>query len=375
MQVNRFLLTVALVAGLVAGIQAATTGGFIDLTVYRYGGHLATVGHDLYAPRDGLPFTYAPFAALAMAPLSWPPFSVVVGLWTAATFWCLGGVADLVLGNRPTGTVRRWLVAALAVAALALEPVRSNLDFGQVNVFLMYGVAYDVVRHRRRWAGVWIGIAAGLKLTPLLFVFFLLLLPRPRAAITAAASFLATIAIGFAVMPGDSVDYWTKILWDANRVGGVGFSGNQSMLAAMTRILGEQPSTLAWFAMAGSVTLLVMLLAAAYVRSGAPALGLCLAAAGMLIASPISWDHHWVWVFPLLIVLALRVRSWSGRVLLAAWVAPYALGVIWWPPDQNGVGWSLGDHLIGNAYLIALLALCAALALPDRPTRWRRVAA
>ena len=46
----------------------------------------------------------------------------------------------------------------------------------------------------RWWKGVGIGLAAGFKLTPLIFIPYLLLTRRYRAAAVAAATFALTIA-------------------------------------------------------------------------------------------------------------------------------------------------------------------------------------
>jgi len=366
MQVNRPLLAVAIVGGLIAAALALGGDAFTDLQVYRYGGRQVLLdGGNLYAPRDGLPFTYTPSGALLMVPLALPPIALVAGMWAAATIYCLGAVAGLFVGDRPTGRRREWLVAALAVSSLALEPVRANLGFAQVNVFLMLGIAWDLLRPQRRLSGVWIGLAAALKLTPLSFVFFLLLVRRGRAAGVAAATFAATIALGFVALPSASTAYWTEVLWDPNRVGGVAYAGNQSILGAMSRVLGDQPGTALWFAVAGPVTLVIMLVAAAWWRAGRRELGACLAAAGMLVASPISWTHHYVWVFPLAIALVRSARGRAAWCGVLVWVAVFVLGTVWWPPysEDRELQWSVGQQLVGNAYVIALLMLVGWLAL------------
>ena len=87
----------------------------------------------------------------------------------------------------------------------------------------------------------------------------------------------------------------------------------------------------------------------------------------MLVASPVSWSHHWVWAVP--IALALWERS---RWAAAAWAAVFVARPILWPPWGRGreYGWSPLEHLVGNAYLLAALAfsLWAALALHRRVT-------
>ena len=85
----------------------------------------------------------------------------------------------------------------------------------------------------------------------------------------------------------------------------------------------------------------------------------------MLLASPISWSHHWVWAVPVALVLWERSR-WAG----AAWTAVFVARPVVWPPYSRGreYGWSPLEHLVGNAYLLAALALAVwAAATLNRP--------
>lgn len=364
---NRALLLVAAAAAVVCGLLARD-GGFVDLAVYRFGGAAVLDDGRLYVegtPGTGLPFTYPPFAALVMAPVAAVPFPLAVAGWTFATVLALGWVVARFL--RETAYADRpWLVAAVTALALGFEPVWANLAFGQVNVFLMALLVADLLGGDRRRAGVLIGIAAGLKLTPLLFVVLLLLVRRPRTAANACLSFLGTIAAGFALAPEASGAYWTGLLWDAGRVGGVPYAGNQSMLAVLFRVLGHEPSTLLWFVVAGATAFGVLLAAALVWHRGRPDAAVCLAAVAMLVASPISWSHHWVWAVPLTVVLAGCGRSLVARTLVAgAWVAVFCSACIWWPPhrDNTELAWTPAEHLVGNAYLLAALVVTAYVAL------------
>lgn len=332
-------------------------GGFVDLAVYRFGGIAVLDGPRLYAegtPGTGLPFTYPPFAALIMVPFAVVPFALLVAAWNAASVVVLGLVVDR-FASRSVPVTPTALVV-LTAAALAFEPVWSSLAFGQVNLFLLALVAFDLLRSDRRHAGWMIGIAAGLKLTPLLFLVFLVLIGRFRAARTGALAFLATIGVGFVLAPGASWNYWTSLLWDAGRVGGIAYSGNQSVLGVLYRLLGEEPDTLLWFLIAGSLAGLTLLVAALTWHRGRPELAVCTAALAMLIASPISWSHHWVWAVPL--VLALWPVS---RVAAGLTTALFASSVIWVPPrtGMRELSWTPVEQVYGNSYLIAAVLLTA----------------
>ena len=146
------------------------------------------------------------------------PGWLAAGLWTGASVAALAAVVVLVRHqlDRPAPG---WLVALVTAGALALEPVWQNLTFGQVNLILMLAVLLDLVRPERRWSGVLVGIAAGVKLTPLVFVVLLVLVGRRAAAGRAALAFAGTVAIGFVAAPDAAAAYWSDDLVDAGRVG------------------------------------------------------------------------------------------------------------------------------------------------------------
>ena len=360
-----------------AAVAGALRGGLTDLIVYLYGGRAVLDGLPLYASRDtvtGLHFTYPPFAALVMVPPALLPAWLADALWTGASVGSLAAVVALVrrsLGRPAPG----WLVALLTLGALALEPVWQNLTFGQVNVFVMLAVLVDLLRPERRWSGVLVGIATGVKLTPLVFVVLLVLVGRRAAAGRAMLAFAGTVAAGFAVAPASAATYWTDRLVDAGRVGPPALAHNQSVYGALTRLLDGPPPTLLWLTVAGLLSLAVLVVGAAWWRRGDRLLGPCLGAMAMLIASPVSWSHHWVWAVP--VALLLWERSRWGAV---AWTAVFVGRPFVWLPYGHAreYGWSPLDHVIGNAYLLAALALSAwaAVALqrrdassPGAPTR------
>jgi alpha-1,2-mannosyltransferase len=354
----------ALVA--VAVVVAARRGGFTDLLVYQFGGR-AVLGDapplGSREPVTGLRFTYPPFAAVAMTPVGALPAWLAAGLWTGLSVAALAAVVRLVrrtLGQPAPG----WLVALLTAGALAFEPVWQNLTFGQVNILLMLAVLVDLLGERR-WSGVLVGIAAGIKLTPLLFVVLLVIVGRRATAARAALTFAATVALGFVVTPGYAATYWSQTLVDAGRIGPPALAHNQSVYGALTRLLDHRPSIPLWLAVAVPIAAAVLAVGAAWWRRGDQVLGTGITALAMLLASPIAWSHHWVWAVPLALVLWER-----DRWVAAAWTAVFVIRPILWPPWGQGreYGWTPLEHVIGNAYLLAALAVTAWAALRLRRT-------
>ena len=88
----------------------------------------------------------------------------------------------------------------------------------------------------RRWAGVGIGLATAIKLTPGVFILYLLVTRRWRAAATAIGAAAAATLVAAALFPDQSREFWTSALWDTNRVGILEYVSNQSLRGLLARL-------------------------------------------------------------------------------------------------------------------------------------------
>jgi alpha-1,2-mannosyltransferase len=412
-----------------------------DLQVYDNGGLIirhvsppydARFLYPLYEwPKSkvALKFTYTPFAAVFFAAISYIPWSILPRLSQVANLLLLVAAAWLTAGvlgshpvgrppvspagNNPVGRGPGWrtrLGGALlgSAAALLTEPVFRTMYLGQVNLLLMALVIGDVAQpDGRRLKGAAVGIAAGIKLIPLVFIPYLLLTRRFRAAALAAGTFAATVVLGFLVVPGDSADWWLHgLFFNGSRTGFVGWGGNQSLRAILTRFAGSiHGATAAWMAAALLAAVIGLASAVLLDRAGHTMLAILATALVGLLDSPISWDHHWVWVVPGMMAAAhYASRAWqagqrhaarscaalAGALLLifaawpgALWSVPvtgagdFTNGLIWAGPNSRVTQYTLfGDkrgfleyhwrglqNLSGNAFVLAGLALLALLAV------------
>ena len=418
----------------------------VDLTVYRDGGLIVRHVGPYYDPRAYAPlydwggyssvalkFTYTPFAAITFAADSFLPWaatsiaSVVVNVaaLVAALWFTFGGLGY---------TDRRVRLGATLLAAAAtfwLQPVIRTIYLGQVNLVLMAAIMWDLCQpdltasgRRRWWKGAVTGVAAGIKLVPLIFVPYLLITRRFREAAATVAGFLVTVAIGFAVLPHDSSRWWLHgmFLADGNRTGFMGWAGNQSLRAIITRFAGSVAAGQdPWIVAA--VIALVLGMTAAYLlnRAGYPVPALLATALTGLLVSPVSWDHHWVWIALAVAVTAhyaiaaarapgarasaggaRRTARWlwvlvAGMVFFfAAWpdaiwenertLGNLSLGFLWAQSNTNPVEFAQrGDQpgyveyhwhgfqlLWGNTYILAgvgllMIALAVGFRLRNRP--------
>jgi alpha-1,2-mannosyltransferase len=304
---------------------------------------------------------------------------IVKVLVIAASVASLAGVLWLTWGRLGYGRSARRLSATLCAAALALwlEPVRQTLSFGQVNLVLMLIVVADLcLPDGRWWKGVGVGLAAGFKLTPLIFIPYLLLTRRYRAAAVATATFGLTIAISLVALPAAAEHYWLDGLFlNPNRLGGIRYIGNQSLNGALLRLLGSGAAVQPYRLVAEAVVAIAGLLLAAWVsRRGQEMAGILICALTGLLVSPVSWSHHWVWIAPALVVLADvaagarrpagRRWRWAAWLAVAAVVAVFS-GVLWAVPASAVQGHVMTgpQQLIGDLYVLAGLVSLGVIAV------------
>jgi len=322
--------------------------------VYLLGVRTAASGlplYDLRAP-NGDPFTYPPFAALVMWPLSWVPTASVGTLWTVGTLIVLV-VTVVVLARRCS--VRWPLPLGGVVLFVASSPSRSNLEWGQVSAVIVLLVLVDVLEVTPpRLRGVLLGVAAAIKLTPLLFVVYLLVSGRSRDGWRALATFVGCGLVAFAVLPRDSVTYWTDAVFHTvDRLGYLDAIDNQSMLGFLLR--AGLPQAL-WPVLAGVVVVTALYQARRLARVPA---ALVVGCAG-IVASPISWGHHLFWVVlaglwmvwsarpavvvvgtAVLAVMTVPTETMPGNTRLAVTVL-LTCGLVWWAARAT----SSGVHLV-----------------------------
>ena len=254
-----------------------------------------------------------------------------------------------------------WTLGWLLPVALFLEPVRSTLGYGQINVALMALVSLDCLLAAPRWPrGALVGLAAAVKLTPAVFVLFFLCRSDWRAAGTAAVSFAAASAAGLLLAWHDSVRYWTSVVFQTGRPGSPLYAANQSIQGVLSRA-GLDPRTPAGTAEWLALSAVVLVLAVAAMRRAAAgsqdAWALSLNAFAGLLISPISWSHHWVWAEMGVLVLAitsLRRRDRGGLVAAAIGVAIFAAAPQWWFPHgmNREAHWAAWQQVVGSSYVI-----------------------
>ncbi|MFF2526892.1 glycosyltransferase 87 family protein [Streptomyces liangshanensis] len=356
-----------------------------DTLVYRAEGAAVVDGTDLYGftvTEWRLPATYPPFAAILFVPTTWPPVGVLKCAFVVGNLALLallvrlsGRFAGLRYGGQydgPCGPVRPArhvlpyaLPIALPVAAglaLWLEPVFQTVLFGQINLALACLVLWDLSRPEHAVGkGFALGVAAGIKLTPAIFIVYLLVTRRVRAGLTALASLTGTVLLGALVLPRASADFWTRRVFETDRVGKAWIVDNQSLRGLLSRVLHTTDPGAVW-AVAAALTAAAGLWLArrVFLRHGLETWGVLVTALTALLVSPISWSHHWVWCVPLLAVLIAEGHHRTAAAAGVVWTAR----TLWAVPHRGDLDLRLPwwQQPLASPYPLAALALLAWIA-------------
>ncbi|WP_425308611.1 glycosyltransferase 87 family protein [Ammonicoccus fulvus] len=350
-----------------------------DFEVYIRAARSFVAHEPLYAAAEGQwPFLYPPFAAILALPLGLWPRGLVQFLWLALT---VAGLLALLHRLR----LRGWHIAFAAITALFLAgPLRSTIGLGQVSILLMVMCLLDMApgrgllidwldrvsggrfasRDRLVPAGVLIGIATAIKLTPGLFIPLLWFSGRRRAAVVASLTTVAATALGFIVSPRQSVQYWTQVA-----LGGLeffpdprGWMHNQSWVSAWQRFVGLDPTwTNVGILIGAAFTLVGLAGAIRWVRRGHVLLGASLCGLAALLVLPVAWNHYFVWALPLGVALLRPGVPRSLRVvglLAATWLVTEPFWTVEYagPDPLDFVRWGLAEKLIAGAGAVLTMA-------------------
>ena len=352
-------------------VVSAVTGQMLDLDVYRSGGQAIVHDGQLYSIRaaDRLPFTYPPLSAILAVPLALLPFKADEVVWIAPMLVPL--VLAVRVGFRPiltrvAGAAPVAFPVILTIAAY-LQPVKQEIGFGQVDLLLLGLCLVDCLAKAPRWPrGLLIGIATAIKLQPGVFIIYLWITGRRRAAGVAALSFAALAGLAWAINPSDSAAYWGSAIFDTGRLGGNGSAANQALRGMVLRALRFQAHVapdLIWLPLVLIVGVGGFTAARACWRQGHEMAGIAITGLLGALLSPVAWIHHLCWI-----VIALGVVLGDGRqvrrVVIAVLTGALFLTTLptWVEHTQTPAQLaSVGGFLVENSFGLAALALIPAL--------------
>jgi alpha-1,2-mannosyltransferase len=311
----------------------------LDLMVYRDSVRAWESGYNPYHRTftgHRLPFAYPPFALAVLSPLGWLSFLISQWLVWVASIAAATGSVLLVLRDRGIKLTRRTLCYAFAWSCLSiivLEPARSGIDYGQIEFILMFLAVADLLAAPSRYRGILVGLAAAVKLTPLVFILFLAVARDVRSVMRSTASFVVCTGLSWFFWPGLSRIFWFQDLSNPSRLGSVIYGGNQSWYAVLHRPpFPATGSEVAWLLLSIVTAAASGFVAWRCLQANEKAFGIVAVGLAGLMISPISWTHHWVLVLliPALIIRPSSVVPRTVRTLLWGLIAVTVVAPYWW---------------------------------------------
>ena len=301
-----------------------------------------------------LGFTYPPFAAVVLWPLTHLRVGVAEHLWMMASL--AASAAFLVIAGRalPSPPRWRWFVPAFVAAGLLTTPVVLTTRLGQINSFLALLVLVDCLgaRRGRRFTGIGVGLAAAVKLTPMVGVLYFAVARRSRAVVTAVVTFVAVTLVAWVLHPSDSNSYWTDVLFDTSRVGGLDSKLSNSLRRLLTWLpVGNGIQSILWVALCLVILGVAVWRARVAYDRGNDLCAITVIMCAGLLCSPITWSHHLYFL-----VLAVPLVIGDGRSVWRWLAAAASLPLLFELHDQGQQGWA--------SALRVVLLLLVVVALP-----------
>lgn len=220
--------------------------------------------YDWYALPDYkmYPFTYPPFGAWALSPLTWFDYETAARLMIMAIALQTAVIVALIGRSLGWSWGSAFAIAPWAAIVIeqCLEPFNQSVGFAQVNTAMMALVMIDVAAPDSwKGRGVASGLAAAIKLTPAIAVLIFLLRRQWRSAITMVATSLAVTLLSWVISPGESARFFFDAMWDPQRAGDAYYTSNQNLKGFVARALPENTWSIAW-----AITVALALVAAVW---------------------------------------------------------------------------------------------------------------
>ena len=327
-----------LITFVIAPIRGIFAGEFEDFSAYLAAAHAVASHTDLYAqfihqrPNVALSgFDYPPVVAFLVQPLAWVPAAAAATLWLWLTVACTAaatGIAAYTL--LPRGWPR---LEISALVTFLFSAATYNYWHGQMNpvIFLLLAFALHAWTHEHRTRfGVLIGIAASIKLAPIVMVVLIIRRRWWRAAAACAVTVVAELAVGVAAFGTATLhEYVTRVLPVLSAQDG--WLYNQSISGVASRLFGHAvliPQSGSLMISLVTYAVLIIMLGLLYFGVGPRTRNQAVSgaefAAGtlfMLLASTITWYAHYVTAIIIVFAavgLMAADRAWRSRVLTVA---------------------------------------------------------
>jgi hypothetical protein len=273
---------------------------------------------------------HPPVSVLLAIPLAGLGYSDAFFIWSLCTLAVLAACLGIVL-RQLQASLSAWSCLPLLVLLLACSPLRQQLGQGQLNAFLLVLItgAWAADRTGRQWlTGALLGSATAIKLFPGFLFLYPLCRGQWRPLASGVLAFGALNGLALALFGSEAYeDYFREVIPHLGMYRDVwlNFSLNGfwhklfDSRSGHTIPLWPAPAVAAAATVASAamvVGLVAWLITWAQSRP-AQDLAFCLTVNGMLLVSPITWDHYFLLLaLPYLVLWQLAPREGPLRLAL-----------------------------------------------------------
>lgn len=268
---------------------------------------------------------HPPLTALLFAPLTFLPFPIATLIWTLGCVLLLSGIVYLLAKelNLPLASPW-WQITALLM--LSWYPVWLHLHLGQFTLpltALIFGAWYALRRGRDALAGGLLAGAIMLKIFPAVLLAYAVINRRWRMLWAALAVMLVLVLLQTAIGPREWPDYFAHVA-PKNAAEWMNSPRNASLASIGMRLFVGSDEVapvfdLPWAEPLIRVAFYVIVLAcvatvlwrrrsSVHDLTGEYSLLLCT----MLLLSPLSWEHSFIFLLLPLAMIWQRLRAWPG---------------------------------------------------------------
>lgn len=248
---------------------------------------------------------YPPVTLILLSPLRGLPDRPGDMLWTGGSFLMFLAIAaaltKLAMATRrePADEDLPTFLAGFGLAGTMLIlsiPADNQLLVGNVQLIVITLAFFDAAGVLpRKWQGSLVGLAAAIKITPLIFFPYYLFTRQWRQAGMAAATFTAATGVGFLLFPRDSLYFWTHT--DSSGRLGVDRLDNVSILGTLSRWMADpDQARMVWYGLALAVGLAAFWRASQHFRRGEQIEAAFVIGAASSAISPIAWPNYQLWL-------------------------------------------------------------------------------
>jgi len=324
-----------------------------------YSPHAQTIPLYLGMPaRPGYHFVtvnaHPPVSVLLGLPLSGFDYRIAHAIWNLISLGALLASVAIIAGTLGVACqLRTWVLVAFLVLS---GPLHTQLLYGQLNLVLLLlvtGVWWADRSGRPGWAGTLLGLATAIKFLPGLLFLYFALRRQWYALIAGIVAILVSGVLGIAVLGPEAFRaYRDSALpelyeWRAARLNcsipglcyklfNPGTKGNPVVPIVQAPTVASCLSAVGAVAILGAVALSTI---RARSRSDCD-LAFGLAVVGMLLVSPVTWDHYFLLLLlPLALLWQRLPRTGPSR-----WVLLAAVTLLWLPDWRiyRVSGWLFG---------------------------------